>query len=144
MKLAGDNVRDIIRKYFDEHVAMTVVTYIMDKGWENVKEITEEEIKEVTGSAFMSDAFVQALIRTAVKICNETNQIDDFLPYIINYLHVPNASTQSIEIYKSDVTGYNWNRLMDKFNLDYEENYEQIEMIELNANLLGYWPNEDE
>lgn len=144
MKLAGDNVRDIIRKYFDERVAMTVVTYIIDKGWENVKEITEEEIKEVTGGALMSDTFVQALVRTAVKICRETNQIDDFLPFIINYLHVPNASTQSIEIYKSDVTGYNWDRLMDKFNLDYEENYEQIEMIELNANLLGYWPNEDE
>lgn len=144
MKLAGDNVRDIIRKYFDERVAMTVVTYIIDKGWENVKEITEEEIKEVTGGALMSDTFVQALVRTAVKICRETNQIDDFLPFIINHLHVPNAATKSVEIYKSEVSDDDWERLIDKFNLDYEENYEQIEMIELNANLLGYWPNEDE
>ena len=142
--LAGDNVREIIRKHFDERVAMTVVTYIIDKGWENVKQITEEEIKEVTGGAFMSDTFVQALIRTAVKICRETNQIDDFLPFIINHLHVPKAATKSVEIYKSDVSDYNWDRLLDKFGLDYEENPEKIEMIELNANLVGYWPNEEE
>ena len=139
--LAGDNVREIIRKHFDERMAMAVVTYIIDKGWEYVKQITEEEIKEVTGNALMTDVFVQSLVRTALKSGKETNQIDDFLPYIINQLHVPKAPMKSVEIYKSDVSDYNWERLMDKFNLDYEEDFEKIEMIELNANLVGYWPN---
>lgn len=142
--LAGDNVREIIRKYFDERMAMAVVNYILDKGWENVSQITEEEIKEVPGNALMTDVFVQALVRTAVKICTKTNQFDDFLPYIINHLHVPKAATKSVEIYKSEVSDDDWERLLDKFNLDYEEDYEKIEMIELNANLVGYWPNEEE
>lgn len=144
MKLAGDNVREIIRKHFDERMSMAVVTYIIDKGWEYVRQITEEEIKEISGNAFMTDVFVQSLVRTAVRICRETNQIDDFMPFIINHLHVPNAVTQSIEIYKSEVSDDDWERIMDRFNLDYEENYEDIQMIELNANLLGYWPNEQE
>lgn len=140
--LAGDKVREIIRKHFDERMAMAVVNYILDKGWENVGQITEEEIKEVTGNALMTDVFVQALVRTAVKICTETNQFDDFLPYIINHLHVPKAATKRIGIYKDDVSDYNWERLMDKFGLDYEENPDAIEMIELNANLLGFYPEQ--
>lgn len=142
--LAGDNVREIIRKHFDERISMTVVTYIIDKGWDYVSQITEEEIMKLTGNALMTDTFTQALVRTAVKICTECNLIDDFLPFIINQLHVPKAATKSIEIYKDDVSDYNWERLMDKFNLDYEEDFEKIEMIELNANLVGYWPNEKE
>lgn len=144
MKLAGYNVREIIRKHFDERMSMAVATYIIDKGWEYVRQITEEEIKEISGNAFMTDVFVQSLVRTAVRICRETNQIDDFMPFIINYLHVPNAATKSVEIYKNEVSDDNWESLMDKFNLDYEEDYEKIEMIELNANLLGYWPNKEE
>lgn len=142
--LAGDNVREIIRKHFDERMAMAVVTYIINTGWERVSKIKEEEIMKLIGDGFMTNEFVQALVRTAVKICKECNLIDDFLPFVINCLHVPKAATKSVEIYKSDVSDYNWERLLDKFNLDYEEDYEKIEMIELNANLVGYWPNEEE
>ena len=142
--LAGDKVREIIRDNFDERIAMTVVTYIIDKGWDCVSEITEEEILEIKGNAFMTDTFTQALVRTAVKICKECNMIDEFLPFVINFLHVPNAATKSIEIYKDDVSEYNWERLLDKFNLDYEEEPEKIEMLELNANLLGFYPEQQE
>ena len=142
--LAGDKVYDIIQKHFDARVSMTVVTYIIDKGWDFVSQITEEEILKIKGNALMTDVFTQALVRTAVKICTECNLIDDFLPFIINQLHVPKAATKSVEIYKDDVSDYNWEKLMDEFGLDYKEGYEKIEMIELNANLLGYWPNEQE
>lgn len=142
--LAGDNVREIIRKHFDERMSMAVVTYIIDKGWEYVRQITEEEIKEISGNAFMTDVFLQSLVRTAVRVCRETNQIDDFMPFIINHLHVPNAATKSVCIYKNDVSDYNWELFTETFGLDYEENYEDIQMIELNANLVGYWPNEED
>ena len=142
--LAGDKVRKIIRDNFDERMAMTVVAYIIDKGWDFVSEITDEEILELSGNALMTDVFIQSLVRTSVKICKECNMVDDFLPFVVNFLYVPNAKTQSIEVYKEDVSEYNWERLLNKFNLDYEEEPEKIEMIELNANLLGYWPNEED
>ena len=141
-EVAGDKVYDIIRRNFDARLSMTIVAYIIDTGWENISQITEEEILEVKGNALMTDTFTQAIVRTSVKICKECNLYDDFLPFIINQLHVPKAATKSIEIYKSDVSEYNWDRLLDKFGLDYEEEPEKIEMIELNANLLGFYPEQ--
>lgn len=141
-EVAGDKVYDIIRRNFDARLSMTIVAYIIDTGWENISQITEEEILEVKGNALMTDTFTQAIVRTSVKICKECNLYDDFLPFIINQLHVPKAATKSIEIYKSDVSEYDWDRLLDKFGLDYEEEPEKIEMIELNANLLGFYPEQ--
>ena len=141
-EVAGDKVYDIIRRNFDARLSMTIVAYIIDTGWENISHITEEEILEVKGNALMTDTFTQAIVRTSVKICKECNLYDDFLPFIINQLHVPKAATKSIEIYKSDVSEYDWDRLLDKFGLDYEEEPEKIEMIELNANLLGFYPEQ--
>lgn len=134
--MAGDKVKDIINKEYDARVAMTVITYIIDKGWNYVSQITEEEILEVKGNAFMTDEFVQALIRTAVKICKETSQIDDFLPYIINHLYVPNAKTGLLDFYKDETTDENWEMMMDVFDIDKEEYDKEITMITLNANVV--------
>ena len=134
--MAGDKVKDIINKEYDARVAMTVITYIIDKGWNYVSQITEEEILEVKGNAFMTDEFVQALVRTAVKICKETSQIDDFLPYIINHLYVPNAKTGLLDFYKDETTDENWEMMMDVFDIDEEEYDKEITMITLNANVV--------
>ena len=133
---AGENVKRIIEKEFDSRVSMMVVSYIMDKGFENLKEITEEEILEVKGNALMTDRFVQSLVRAAVRIAKECNSIDEFLPYIINHLYVPNARMKEIELYKSEVPKREWNYLMDKLELDYEEDADNIETIVLNANVI--------
>lgn len=139
-ELAGDKVREIIEDEFDERMSMAVVLYILDHGFEEIKTYTEEEILKVTGNGLMTDVFAQALIRAAARICKECSPIDDFLPYIINQLYVPKAKTQSLCVYKEEVPGYMWDYIMDRFNLDYEENLDAIEMVELNANLLWFYP----
>lgn len=83
---SGQKVRDIIAKNFDMRMQMVIVTYIMDKGWERIKNITEEEINEMKSSTnLMTDDFCRAIVRTSVKICTECDQINDFLPFVVNY-----------------------------------------------------------
>ena len=140
---AGENVKRIIEKEFDSRVSMMVVSYIMDKGFENLKEITEEEILEVKGNALMTDRFVQSLVRAAVRIAKECNSIDEFLPYIINHLYVPNARMKEIEIYKEETNEDLWERLMEKLDLDWEEDADNIETIILNANVMEIYSREE-
>ena len=133
---AGEKVRNIIRKEFDSRMEMAVVTYILDNGWENLKEVTEEEILEVKGNAFMTDEFCQALVRAAVRICKECNQIDDFLPFIVNYLYVDKAKMKEIELSKHGLKSYEWEELLEKFELEDEEDVKDIDLIVLNANVI--------
>lgn len=133
---AGEKVRKIIADEFDGRVEMMVVSYIFDKGFENLQDVTEEEILEIKGNGLMTDRFCQALVRASVRICKECNMIDEFLPFIVNYLYVPNANMREIEIYKEETRRDDWEVLLDKFDLDCEEDADNIEMIVLNANVI--------
>ena len=46
------------------------LTYIMDKGWSNVKELTDKEIESFKENGLMTKSFVQALGRLSRDICN--------------------------------------------------------------------------
>ena len=133
---AGEKVRDIIRKEFDEGMAMAVVTYILDCGFEKLREMTEEDIRKEEGYAFISAEVCQAALRAAVRICKECNRIDEFLPYIVNYLYVPKAKMERVEIHLSEMMFEEWEELLDKFGLDYEDDYEDIKTVVLNANII--------
>ena len=134
---AGQKIRDIIIKETDSIMEMAVVTYILDYGWKHVKELTEEKILEMkSGTNLISDDFIQALVRCAVRICNECNQIEDFLPFIVNYLYVPNAKMRAIGLNKNEIEPCEWEGLLEKFELDYEEDADEIDMIVLNANVV--------
>ena len=133
---AGEKVRNIIRKEFDSRMEMAVVSHILCKGWYTLENTTEEDILKVKGNAFMTDEFCQALVRAAVRICNECNQIDDFLPFIVNYLYVDKAKMKEIEIYKDEVRRDEWENLIDKFDIMDEEDVDDIDMLVLNANVI--------
>lgn len=133
---AGEKVRKIITEEFDGRVEMAVVTYILDHGFDTLKEVTEEDILEIKGNPLMTDRFCQALVRAAVRICKECHQIDDFLPFIVNYLYVPKTKMKEIEIYKEETRRDDWENLLDKFDLEYEEDVDDIDYIVLNANVI--------
>ena len=140
---AGENVKRIIETEFNSRVSMMVVSYIMDKGFENLKEVTEEDILEVKGNALMTDRFVQSLVRAAVRIAKECNSIDEFLPYIINHLYVPNAKMKEIEFYKDEMTKWKWESFIDSLDINYEESADEIEMVILNANVIETYTSEE-
>lgn len=133
---AGEKVREIIKKEFDSRMEMAVVTYILDNGWDNLKEITEEETLKVEGNGLMTQEFCQCLVRAAVRICKECDTFDDFLPFIVNYLYVPNAKMKEIELSKHGMKDYEWEELIEKFDIMDEEDVDDIDMIVLNANVI--------
>ena len=133
---AGDKVKQIINKEFDSRVAMAVVTYILDYGFEKLKKVKEEDILQMKGNALMTDEFVQALVRAAVRICKECNQIDDFLPYIVNHLYVPNAQMNDLYFDQDEMTKYRWETFICDLGIDYDESADEIEMVKLNATVL--------
>ena len=65
---------DIIKKDFDARCTTMVISYILDKGAENVAKITHGQIAKLEGNPLMTQEFVQALVRTARKICKECSQ----------------------------------------------------------------------
>lgn len=138
---AGEKVKHIINEEFDERMSMTVITYLMEKGTDNLREITEEEILELKGNSIMTDEFVQSLVRCAVRISKECNEIHDILPFIVNELYVPDASMKVIDLYKDEVNEEVWDDLIDTLDIDAED--EDIEMIMLNANLIKAYAKED-
>lgn len=66
----------IIEEEFDSRMGNAVVSYIMDKGMSNVKEITDEQIEKLEGNGLMTQDFVQSLVRCARRICNECEWIE--------------------------------------------------------------------
>jgi hypothetical protein len=133
---AGEKVRNIIRKEFDSRMEMAVVTYILDNGWEDLKEVTEEDILKVEGNGLMTKEFCQALVRASVRICKECDTFDDFLPFIVNYLYVDKAKMKEIELSKHGMKDYEWDHLLEEFDLYDEEDVDDIDMLVLNANVI--------
>ena len=133
---AGIKVKQIIEQEFDGRIAMSVVTYILHHGFDKLKEITEDDILEIKGNAFMADKFCQALVRCAVRICKECKEIDDFLPFIVNHLYVPKANMHKVTFYQDEMTEYRWASFINILDIDYEENADEIQMVTLNANVI--------
>ena len=139
---AGEKVKHIINEEFDERMSMTVITYLMEKGTDNLREITEEEILKLKGNSIMTDEFVQALVRCAVRISKECNEIHDILPFIVNELYIPNTITGVVDLCKYEANEEVWNILIDDvFRIDAED--EDIEMIVFNANLIKAYVKEE-
>ena len=140
---AGEKVKQIIHEEFDGRVAMAVITYILDKGFGNLKEVTDEEILKVKGNALMTDRFCQSLVRAAVRICREVNMIDEFLPYVVNHLYVPNANMKDIEFYKNEMEEEDWAYLIETFDVEYEESPDEVETITLKGNVISSYTREE-
>lgn len=119
----------IIEKNFDSRMTNAVISYIIDKGWDNVKDITDEQIKEVKGNSMMTDRFSQGLVRTAREITRECNVFDDFLPFIRLYIPMNNYQTHDVRFFKEDIEENTWDMLLNDLNI----NDEDIEAIDVSA-----------
>lgn len=119
---SADKVKQIINEEFDSRMSGAVVNYIISAGWEHLKDMTEEDIKQIKSETnIMTDEFVQCMVRTAAKICKECNLFDDFIPYIImeNFnCHVP-VREIVFDTYDFD-TKEDWMDFLEQFNI-YDE-----------------------
>lgn len=117
----------IIEKEFDSRMENAVISYIMDKGMENVKKITDEQIKQIEGNELMTAEFLQSLVRCARRICIECEWIE-LIEFIRLYLWCT-PTVHDVYLYKEDFTDESFAELLDNLDLDESEVGEEIKLF---------------
>lgn len=98
---------------------MMIIYYMLDKGIENLRSISEDDIKTVKGNGLMTEEFCQSIVRTAVKIANECDTHE-----ILKYIRCEaffNSMVKEIEISKEAMSDYSWEYLCNEMDVDPEE-----------------------
>lgn len=127
MKYYDTKIGKIIDEEFDSRVGNMVFTYLMDKGIENIKEITDEQIEKMEGNGLMTQQFVQSLVRCARRICNECEWIE-----IIEFIRLHLWCTPTVHdvyLYKEDFTKETFAELLDNFDLEEDEVGSEIKLF---------------
>ena len=127
MRRYKTKIENIIKEEFDLRMGNGVISYIMDKGIENVKEITDEQISKLEGNGLMTQDFVQSLVRCARRICNECEWIE-LIEFIRLHLWcVP--IVHDVYLYKEDFTEESFGELLDDLDLDESEVGNEIKLF---------------
>lgn len=113
----------IIEEEFDSRMGNAVVSYIMDKGMSNVKEITDEQIDKLEGNGF----FVQSLVRCARRICKECKWIE-LIEFIRLHLWCT-PTVHDVYLYKEDFNDESFAELLDNLDLDESEVGEELKLF---------------
>ena len=117
----------IIEEEFNSRMGNAVVSYIMDKGMSNVKEITDEQIEKLEGNGLMTQDFVQSLVRCARRICNECEWIE-LIEFIRLHLWcIP--TVHDVYLYKEDFIDESFAGLLKDLELDEEEVGSEIKLF---------------
>lgn len=127
MKWYETKIGNIIEEEFDFRMGNAVISYIMDKGIENIKEITDEEIKNLEGNGLMTQNFVQPLVKCARRICNECEWIE-----LIEFIRLHLWCTpivHNVYLYKEDFTDESFSELLYNLDLDESEVGEEIKLF---------------
>lgn len=117
----------IIEEEFDSRMGNAVISYIMDEGIENVKEITDDQIEELEGNGLMTQDFVQSLVRCARRICNECELIE-LIEFIRLHLWCT-PTVHDVYLYREYLTDDSFAELLDNLELDESEVGEEIKLF---------------
>lgn len=119
MKKLRTKVYSIINKEFDTRLELALFSYIFDKGIENLREATEDDIKEVEGNAFMTQEFCQQMVRCAVRISKECTfpEIMEYVRLHLNFM--PEA--REVDFVREDYSREKFWELLNDLNLADEQ-----------------------
>lgn len=129
MRYFETEIGRIINKNFDGRMELAALTFIVNKGTDNLKDLSDEQINKmphVTGN-FISKEFCQALIKTAVKVCKECSALD-IMEYIRCYLSFE-PQTHELTLYKEDFSNGGWNEMIDALSLEKEDVGKTIDLL---------------
>lgn len=104
------NAERIIARESDVRVQNMVYMYILDKGIQFCKEITDEDISEIEGNGLMTADFVQSLVRAARAVSTEC-KLDEIMNEIFELQFYTKANR--ITIWRDDFAS--------------DENFEEIQ-----------------
>lgn len=111
-----NKISSVFDNMFDRRIEYAVLCYIMETGYNNIIEITDDEIDKIEGCAFVTANFNQAIVRTARAICNEF-EINDIMAYIrceANF--TPNVS--DLTLYRDEFNDCAWEDMCLSLNKD--------------------------
>lgn len=126
MKYYETKIGKIIDEEFNSTLGNAVISYIMDKGMENVKAITDDQIDMFEGNALMTKDFVQSLVRCARRICVECKWIE-IIEYIRLFLNCTPV-VREIELYEGDFEEWKFDELLNYLDLDRDEVGDSIKL----------------
>ena len=127
MNYYDTKIGKIIEEEFDSRVGNMVFTYLMGKGIDNIKEITDEQIEKMEGNGLMTQRFVQSLVRCARRICNECEWIE-IIEFIRLYLWCPPV-VHDVYLYREDYTEETFAELLKSLELDDEDVESEIKLF---------------
>lgn len=125
------NVKEIsqyIAKEFDTRCEVMIATYILDKGMDFCKQITDDDIAKLEDNDLMTKEFVQTLVRVSRTICAESSSMD-----IMRWIRKECWFTpfpKMVVIHKDDVSEDFYYDLCNELRLDDEEDSVTVYVFE--------------
>lgn len=116
MNYYDTKIGKIIEEEFDSRVGVAVFSYIMEKGIEFIKQITDEDIEEIDGNGICSAELNQSLVRCARRICTECKWIE-----IVEFIRLHLWCTPTVHdvyLYREDYAEETFAELLDSLNLE--------------------------
>ena len=126
MRYHETKIGRIIEEEFDSRVGNAVFSYIMDKGIEFIKQITDGDIEKIKGNGLMTDDFLQSLVRCARRICNECEWIE-MIEFIRLHLWCT-PTVHDVYLYREDFTDESFAELLNSLDLDNDEVGNEIKL----------------
>lgn len=124
MKYYETKIGKIIEQEFDPRTENAVFGYIMDKGIDRIKQITDEDISKIEGNGFCTADFNQSLVRCARRICVECKK-NEIIEYIRLFLHCTPA-VHEIQLYREDFEEWEFEEILQSLDLDDEDVREEL------------------
>lgn len=126
-KYYDTKIGKIIEEEFDARMESAVFSYIMDKGIEFIKQLTEEDIETIEGNGIMSKDFMQSLVRCAKRIGTECEWIE-IIEYIRLYL-LCTPSIKEISLSRREFTKESFAELLNNLQLNDEDVRNEISLF---------------
>lgn len=124
MKYYETKIGKIIEQEFDSRAENAVFSYIMDKGIDLIKKITDEDIDGIKGNGLCTIDFSQSLVRCARRICIDCKQKEIF-EYIRLFLHCA-PTVHEVQLYREDFEEWEFEEILQLLDLDDEDVGEEL------------------
>ena len=126
MKYYDTKIGKIIEEEFDSRIGVAVFSYIMEKGIEFIKQITDEDIAEIEDNGICSAEFNRSLVRCARRICKECEWLE-----IVEFIRLHlwcKPTVHDVSLYKEDFTEESFAELLHDLDLDLYEVGSEIKL----------------
>lgn len=126
MRYHETKIGKIIEQEFDARIENAVFSYIMDKGIERIKQITDEDIVAIEGDGLFTAEFNQSLVRCARRICTECEWVE-IIEYIRLFLFCA-PTVHEVSLYREDFSMDSFTELLWDLDLDDGEVGNEIQL----------------